>query len=326
MERGKNGTGTILEANLDPDLLHFLQSDPCWDVLAKQRADTGATHSRCVRGDEAQKGLKTEIPGIVDAKNPPKSRSLNRDNKLQMIPSERFAAFQRALRKKWRLWLQQLQDKMRPAVNLDNMPEELVNKNGKPILEEDFAHNAFAYASIQLMAPGARDDGWHTDGGCSLLHAAVTLWGTRSVEVALEDKDQVTLEQKPGSFYVGTLAALHHNVHHHERCDHTFSNDYLKQQPEGKRDLQIAAMIRCDLIREVRARRADATPGPVEFFNVVNHTAAEHLATVPVALPDLTDVLDEMRLPSASVPQDTAPTPRSGRGTPAPTPRSATSD
>ena len=173
------------------------------------------------------------------------------------------------------------------------------------------------------MEPGARDDGWHTDGGCSLLHAAVTLWGTRSVEVAMEDKDQVTLDQKPGSFYVGTLAALHHNVSHHERCDHTFSNDYLKQQPEGKRDLQIAAMIRSDVFREFRARRIDATPGPVEFFNVVNHVVAEHLANVPVALPDLTDVLEEVRL--ATVPPFIASTPISGRRSAAPTPRSAAS-
>ena len=45
MERGKNGTGTILEAVLDPDLLHLLQHDPCWDVLAKQRVDTGGQPS-----------------------------------------------------------------------------------------------------------------------------------------------------------------------------------------------------------------------------------------------------------------------------------------
>ena len=146
------------------------------------------------------------------------------------------------------------------------------------------------------------------------------------MEVQNEDEKQFNLEQKPGSFYVGTLAALHHNVHHNERCDHTFSNDYLKQQPEGKRDLQIAAMIRSDVFREFRARRIDATRGPVEFFTVVNHVVAEHLANVPVALPDLAEVLDEMRLPSASVPQDTASTPRSSRGTPAPRPPSPATD
>ena len=55
-------------------------------------------------------------------------------------------------------------------------------------------------------------------------------------------------------------------------------------------------MIRSDVFRELRARRIDATPGPKEFFAVVNHAVAEHLANVPVALPDLTEVLDEVRV------------------------------
>ena len=54
---------------------------------------------------------------------------------------------------------------MREAVRADGMPAAIYEKNGKPILQEDFADNAFAYVSIQLMQPGARDDGWHTDGG-----------------------------------------------------------------------------------------------------------------------------------------------------------------
>eukprot|EP00959_Pyramimonas_sp_CCMP1952_P256962 5368683-Pyramimonas_sp.AAC.1 len=61
----------------------------------------------------------------------------------------------------------------------------MVEQNGKPIMTEHFADNALAYASIQLMQPGARDHGWHTDGGCSLLHAAVTIFGARSVQVRI---------------------------------------------------------------------------------------------------------------------------------------------
>ena len=71
------------------------------------------------------------------------NRTLNRDTNLQLIPSERFAAFVRAIRKKWRPWLQQLGGKMREAVRSDGMPQELYEKNGAPILQEDFADNAF---------------------------------------------------------------------------------------------------------------------------------------------------------------------------------------
>ena len=53
-------------------------------------------------------------------------------------------------------------------------------------------------------------------------------------------------------------------------------------------------MIRSDVFRELRARKKNSTPGPVEFFRVVNCTVAQHLAHVPVALPDLTEVLAEV--------------------------------
>ena len=233
---------------------------------------------------------------------------------MPLIPSERFAALVRAIREKWRPWLPQLGFKMREAVRADGMPESIYQKNGQPILEEDFADNAFAYVSIQLMQPGARDDGWHTDGGCSLLHAAVTLFGTRSVEVKVAGIDQVTLHQAPGSVYVGNLAALEHCVRHHEDCKHTFhpaavtasgdaedpaprTSRRLQQQRDtakGDQRLQIAVMIRSDVFRECRARKINAVPGPAEFFRVVNYAVARHLADVPVALPDLTEVLAEV--------------------------------
>ena len=194
---------------------------------------------------------------------------------------------------------------MREAVRADGMPAGVSKKNGQPILEEDFADNAFAYASIQLMQAGERVDGWHTDGGTSLLHASATLFGTRSVELKVEGKPQVTLDQEPGSFYVGNLAALEHNVRHHVECKHTFNaaaatakvdrNDFASAaSAKGDQRLQIAVMLRSDVFRDCRARKSNATPGPAEFYRVVNYAVAQHLADVPVALPDLTEVLAEV--------------------------------
>ena len=134
-----------------------------------------------------------------------------------------------------------------------------------------------------------------------MLHASVTLFGTRSVEVKVEGKPQVTLDQEPGSFYVGNLSALEHNVRHHEECKHTFDGaavtakcDAPAETAMGDQRLQIACMIRSDVFRDLRARKINATPGPGEFFRVVNYTVAKHLASVPVALPDLTEVLAEV--------------------------------
>ena len=148
-----------------------------------------------------------------------------------------------------------------------------------------------------------------------MLHASVTLFGTRSVEVKVEGKPQVTLDQKPGSFYVGNMSALEHNVRHHEECKHTFEGAAVTAKGDGKdlasaatakgdaedpalaegdQRLQIAVMIRSDVFRHYRARKINSTPGPVELFRVANCTVAQHLADVPVALPDLTEVLAEV--------------------------------
>ena len=58
---GKNGVGTIAEADLDPDLLRYLQTCPSWNSLAEKRLETGATVSKGVGADEAALRPKTEI-------------------------------------------------------------------------------------------------------------------------------------------------------------------------------------------------------------------------------------------------------------------------
>ena len=107
-------------------------------------------------------------------------------------------------------------------------------------------------------------------------------------------------------------------MRHHEECKHTFDGAAVTAKGDGKdlasaattkgdaedpapaetakgdQRMQIAVMIRSDVFRYCRARKIDATPGPKELFDVVNRTVAQHLADVPVALPDLTEVLAEV--------------------------------
>ena len=108
-------------------------------------------------------------------------------------------------------------------------------------------------------------------------------------------------------------AALEHNVRHHVDCKQTFDfggaaaraeaanvcakgkgKKWLAAKAELDEGLQIAVQIRCDVFRDCRARKINSIPGPAEFFRVVNYAAAQHLADVPVALPDLTEVLAEV--------------------------------
>ena len=151
------------------------------------------------------------------------------------------------------------------------------------------------YASIQVLKCGGREDGWHTDGGTSLLHAALTLFGTRRVDVKCGDCC-ISLHQKPGSFYMGNLCALSHNVVHDEHPTGTYGDEHY-----GSRRVQIAVMFRSDVFRAARARKINATPGPKELFNIVNRETAKHLAEQPLHLPDLAAVLSESTAASATV-------------------------
>ena len=63
--------------------------------------------------------------------------------------------------------------------------------------------NTFMYASIQVLKCGGREDGWHTDGGSSLLHAALTLFGTRRVDVECGEQGCISMYQKTRVFLHG---------------------------------------------------------------------------------------------------------------------------
>ena len=59
--------------------------------------------------------------------------------------------------------------------------------------------------------------------------------------------------------------------------------------------VQIAVMLRSDVFRNARARKANATPGPTELYEIVNEETALHLAEQPFRLPSLAEVVAESR-------------------------------
>ena len=226
--------------------------------------------------------LKAEFPGYVDTQRPPKCLSLNSDRDLKPIPPRRLRQFGKALRRRAQLWLKKLSKKIHKALSAEVPARDLAN--GRPFLDEDFADNALVYASAQILKVGARDDGWHTDGGASLLHAGLTVFGSRylDVDVGQGRESCISLPQEPGSFYIGNLCALDHDARHVENPAGCWG--------DGPDRLQIAVMFRSDVFRESRFRRK---PGESELFDVVNEVTATHLAEKPFFLPDLSEVLDE---------------------------------
>ena len=175
---------------------------------------------------------------------------------MEPIRSERTAFFARALRRCARGWLHQLQERVRAEIRRVGLPVDVL-PNAPRFMDEDLSDNAFAYASVQVLKVGEREDGWHTDGGASLLHAGLTIFGSRQLLVKVKgENDCISLAQRPGSFYVGNLCALEHNVAHGASAPGSLGDGPLEKQ------VQIAVMLRSDLFRQARARKIDSRPGP----------------------------------------------------------------
>ena len=285
--QGKTGLGSIVRESVDEDVLAYLQGCPTWAALVAECMESNFAANQCVSEKEAKLGLKREFVGYVDASNPPKCPSLNGDP-VEVIHSNRLSFFVCAFKRNAKQWLHQLTLRIRAAIKREGLPDEYLMSNGVPFLEEELADNALMYAPTQVLLCSAREDGWHTDGGSSLLHAALTLFGARRVDVQCGEHGCISLHQKPGSFYMGNLCALNHNVVHEEHPTGTYGDEQY-----GDRRVQIAVMLRNDVSRNARGRKMNATPGPAELFRIVNGETAKHLAEQPLHLPDLAAVLAE---------------------------------
>ena len=289
--KGRHGASTITAGYLDDDLLEYLRTCPNLADLVTNCKKTNFAPNNCMGQEEGELRMKGEYPGYVEADNPPRTMSLNGDKDLQPVSSHRLRSFVKALRRSMKPWLKQLTERVRKEIVKQGLPSEFLVSNGKVFTEEDMADNAFVYASIQVLKVGQRDDGWHTDGGASLLHAGLTLFGSRELQIQVEDQDGcISAAQKPGSFYVGNLCAISHNVRHGALSEGCYGDG----PPEDR--LQIAVMLRSDFFRENRARRLNAAPGPKPLFDLVNSVTAKHLADVPWRLPSLQAVVSESRM------------------------------
>ena len=138
------------------------------------------------------------------------------------------------------------------------------------------------------MKAGPRYDPEHFDGGASLLHAGLTIFGTRHVEVAEPATHKwKVLPQSAGSFYMGNMCAARHRVRH------------LDSKEAGTLcgaagNAHIAVMLRTDVFREERARSMSTKPTPCRFFDVVNQVVASSLASDPLHFPDLGTCIAEL--------------------------------
>lgn len=173
-KQGEHGLGSIAEGSLDEEVLEYLQECSIWEQLQGECVRNSFKPNKCIGADEGARRFKREFVGYIDKDKPPVCTRLNNDTGLQPTQSPRLRRFGKALRRALRPWLQQLTKRLRGKIREARLPSEFL-PNAKAFTDEDMADNAFVYVSVQVMKVGEREDGWHTDGGASLLHIGLVI-------------------------------------------------------------------------------------------------------------------------------------------------------
>ena len=271
---GGRGPGIFRGGQLADDVLQWLQADPLFQ-------DPAGWHSRpwnwTGKGKNwyAEDGRKIQIAGKL---GPCKGDSLLTMSLKEPFPCSRAVAFRRAFMEANRAAWDQLQAMLGAAV-----PEELdAGANAEDLRAHPWDWLA-AQGTLQFHLAGeAAAEPWHWDGGASILHFGLTLWGARTLACRLLDESEVQVRQVPDFAYLSNLTSFFHQVSHPP----------LPQQAEllhipGQGDCGVSIMMHTALFRSGRARKSNAVPNPKAVFEAATRAVVAWLRSAALALPCL---------------------------------------
>ena len=165
--------------------------------------------------------------------------------------------------------------------------------NGKQFMDTPAPEYFLPTAELQISNGADRSYGplWdetrHRDGGASVLHGSLTLWGRRRIRceqgAPLPD---ICLECRPGSFYVGALTGPWHQVHHME----TPAEELLNLPGFGA--CSVTLQLRSSLFGKTRSRTRNTTPAPGHVFRAMTHAFNQALREQTWRLPTLGEIYE----------------------------------
>ena len=170
------------------------------------------------------------------------------------------------------------------AARIRQFPQHLQEgQNAQEFLNYVLADTCHVYAVVQVMRPIVRTDPPHYDGGASLIHSGLTLYGRRDLAFLYPDGKIEFHEQTPGQYYTGNFCAIKHEVRHHAFVGQQLLNGH-----------EIAIMFRTDCFRGSRARKLKGKPTPIHIYDAVNEVVATALAKDSFYLPTYAEVMAEL--------------------------------
>ena len=256
----------LVSGAMSVEVLTWLQQD-VQDIKALRTASTQK---------EGVDGLKTVLSGkLIDS---PGSLSLNALKIDEMLPCARLVAWLRAWKECNAASLAQMI--MQATAGLRGLSEggKGHGKNRDHFLSTPMTTWCLVAGQVHIFRePGALEEPCHHDGGASVLHMGVTLYGRRRVRCFTQDQhgEFEDFEQVPGSVYLGTLTGPLHEVHHDLPHSHT----------ETCLGHSVSIMIRTSLFPHNRQRAMNRPPD--DILRSLAQTFSEALRDLPWRMPGL---------------------------------------
>ena len=271
---------TLIQGTMSPEVLRWVQDDVVQQLDSWFESTLPEARSFAPMPKWRLTGKTVETPA---------SDSLNGLPLRSWLPAPRLLA-----------WLRAFKEANAPA--LARMQARALAATG-PLAEEDRAGNAEHFLDsplpswflsagelhiFQNAAGGVEPR--HSDGGASVLHMGVTLYGRRELtffapkpgdEGGLAPESEVKFSFVPGSVYLGTVTGAPHQVSHLSP----------RASCEERVGYSVTCMIRTTLFPKFRSRVMNTTPSPPEFFQALAQSFTQSLQTQEWVLPSLDQCL-----------------------------------
>ena len=252
--------------DIEEDVRAYICGDSWWTEEAPALLDFP---KRKKGAPDADKDNKVEVVYTAEEAKPGADATLNGAPVRGRCPIVRLNAWLRAFKIVNAAIIEQMDEEM--VALLARLSLDDLGLNGRYFLTNQAAADWFCkFISLQMLSTAERLDTAHFDGGASILHMGLTLWGRRRLYLNLADPAErliplagpaadewVVTHQRPGSLYLANLCAPYHQVGHEGEDD----SDDLFDAPSGQ-SYKVAIMFRTSCFGYARARTTSSPPNP----------------------------------------------------------------
>ena len=266
---GERNEWSILAGTMAVEVLDWLRGD----LRTSSGLDIDFKSARGRKNVKVEKGWKWILGGKMV--HSVASGSMCKLNLDELLPLPRVRAFWEAFKKVNHATFQALHSAAREAANFEANGKQ---RNRYHFLEHTFDQwfcNAAELAVTENL--GHRPEPVHMDGGASILHAGITLYGHRCLTCQRPGYVPLDVHNHPGTVYMGVLTGPRHQVKH----QHSEADDLL----DGK--YSVSVMLRTTLFPHDRSRGKETTPAPTDLYYELAGLFTRMLVERPFRLPSL---------------------------------------